>query len=134
MASQFSLDLKGLHEYMEHLAQAGEDVDAAAARAVLTGAELAQDGMVRRVPVDKGNLRDHIQIKGPDQDGNYISVEVGLIHDRNYTDAETARYGNAQEYGTSSMAAQPYIRPTMQGDRRKIRQAMIDSLKQDGKL
>jgi hypothetical protein len=38
--------------------------------------------------------------------------------------AEIARYGNAQEYGTSNMAAQSYIRATVDEDMGAARAAM----------
>jgi len=57
-----------------------------------------------------------------------------VIHDKAYTDAETARYGMAQEYGTSSMSAHPYIRPTLKADNRKIRGAERKVLKEDAIL
>jgi HK97 gp10 family phage protein len=109
------MSLKGLDEYLEALAKAGRDVDAVAKKALEAGAKIMQERMIALVPVDTGNLQDHIKIKGPIQDGNRIYVEVGIIHDRNYTDAETARYANSVEYGNSSMAAQPFIRPAIEG-------------------
>jgi HK97 gp10 family phage protein len=128
------INLKGLEEYLEKVAKSGRDVDQAAGNAVLAGAEVARDGMRTRAPKDTHNLENHIQIKGPEQDGTKIFCEVGLIHDDAFTDAETARYGNAQEYGTATMPAQPYIRPTLDNDRSKIRAAERKSLEQDGIL
>jgi|DewCreStandDraft_4_1066084.scaffolds.fasta_scaffold06643_7 HK97 gp10 family phage protein len=134
MATKATLTLKGLDEYLEKIAAAGKDVDEAAARAVLAGAEVLQEGMRNRVPVRTGNLRENIRIFGPEQDGNFVFCEVGLIDRRGLTDADTARYGNAQEYGTSSMAAQPYIRPTIAEDGKKARDAMKESLEESGVL
>ena len=131
MATQSKLDLKGLEEYLERIAKAGHDVDESAARAVLAGAEVTQEGMRSRVAVDTGNLSEHIQIKGPEQDGNTITCEVGVIYLKEWTDADTARYGNTQEYGSSKMPAHPYIRPTLKNDRKKILQAERESLERD---
>ena len=134
MSTKTSFSLKGLEEYLEKIAEAGQDVDAAAQKALMEGAKVAQSGMQRRVRKDSHNLENHIQIDGPYQEGNYSFVDVGLINKKEFTDAETARYGNSQEYGTSSMPAQPYIRPTMTGDKAKITQAMKQSLEEDGLL
>ncbi len=131
MSTRGVFSLKGMEEYLENIAAAGENVDEAAERAVMAGAEVAQRGMQKRVPKDTHNLERHIKIKGPKRDGNFISAEVGVIHDSAYTDADTARYGMANEYGTSSMAAQPYIRPTLQIDQRKIRAAEKETLEKD---
>lgn len=124
MPARAYVQTKGLNKLMIKLAKLEGDIDKAAQEAVLAGAEVAQKGMIRRAPVDTGNLRAHIKIKGPDIDGNFVVCEVGIIHDKNLTDAETARYATAQEYGTSSMAAHPFIRPTMHEDKRKITTAI----------
>lgn len=130
MATRVKISTRGFEELLERIAEIGQDVDASAQRALAAGAEVARAGMVRRVPKDTHNLERHIKTTEVTQDGNYHYVEIGVIG----ADADTARYGNAQEYGTSSMAAQPYIRPTMAEDTGKIRRAMRESLEQDGKL
>lgn len=128
------LSTKGFEEYLENIVQAGKDVDESAKRALLIGAEIIQEEMIELVPVETGNLRDHIKIKGPEQDGNYISVEIGIIHDIRYTDKRTAIYGTVQEYGSATNPAQPYIRPGITRARRKAMKAMKDSLIEDGAL
>jgi HK97 gp10 family phage protein len=120
MASRVRVSTKGLAESLEALAQLGKNIDAIAPAALLAGGQVLKEGMQRRVPKDTHNLEDHIVIDGPHQDGNFHYLEVGVIH----ADAETARYGNAQEYGTSSMPAQPYIRPTVDADKGKASRAM----------
>jgi HK97 gp10 family phage protein len=129
MATKGIITTKGFEEYLENVARAGRDVDKSAQKALLAGGQVALDGMQRRVPKDTKNLEDHLDVMGPFQDGNYSYVEIGLQKD---TDADTMRYGNAQEYGTANMPAQSYIRATMSGDKAKIRQAIRESLKADG--
>lgn len=122
------LTTKGLEEWLERLAQAGQNIDAIAGEALLNGGELLLDGMRRRVPVDTHNLQNHLNLQGPKQDGNFIFVEIGLMG----ADANTARYGNVQEFGSSSMAAQPYVRPTLDADMKKARQKMVEVLREAG--
>ena len=93
------------------------------------GGEVLLDGMKRRVPKDTHNLESHLTVDGPHQDGNFHYILVGISKS---TDADTARYGNAQEYGTSSMPAQPYIRPTLDADKGKARRAMLEVAKREG--
>ena len=131
MSTQGVFSLKGLEAYLENIAAAGENVDEAATRAIEAGTEVAQVGMRKRVRKDTHNLEKHIQIKGPQKDGNFVFAEVGLIQDRAFTDAETARYGVANEFGTTSMPAQSYIRSTMRIDKRKIIEAEKGSLRRD---
>ncbi len=121
MAVRAKMDLKGFDEYLENIARAGQAIDPVASRAVEAGGEVLLSGMQSRAPKDTHNLEHSLKVDGPHQDGNLHYVEVGLPRG---TDAETARYGNAQEYGTSSMAAQPYVRPTLDSDMSKARKAM----------
>jgi HK97 gp10 family phage protein len=128
MVTKAKLVTKGLLESLEILAEAGQDVDAAAEDMLVAGGEVLLAGMQQRVPKDTHNLEHHLVIDGPFEDGNYHYVLVGIPHDRR-TDADTARYGNAQEYGTSSMPAQSYIRSTAQLDRAKVRKASVEALR-----
>jgi HK97 gp10 family phage protein len=120
MAFKARLTTQGFDDFLEQIVASGKDVDQAADQALAAGGRVLLEGMQRRVPRDTGNLMDTLKIRGPLRDGNYHFVEVGLVG----ADAETARYGTAQEYGTSNMAAQPYIRPAMNEDIRKARLAM----------
>jgi HK97 gp10 family phage protein len=128
MATWVKLSTKGFDEYLENLAKAGRDIDAVTDQALMAGGEILLKGMKRRVPKDTRNLERHLIIWGPQKDGNYHSILVGLVN----ADANTARYGTAQEYGTSSMAAQPYIRPTIDEDKGKAGKAMLEIFKKAG--
>ena len=130
MTTRAKISTKGFEEYLEKLAQAGKDIDLSIHRALDAGADVGVAGMRRRVPKDTHNLERHIGKTEVKQDGNYSYIEIGILN----ADVDTARYGNAQEYGTSSMPAQPYIRPTMKEDAGKIKKAMKNSLIEDGKL
>lgn len=130
MTTRVKVSMKGFDEYLEQLANAGEDVDQSIAKALDAGADVAKKGMVKRVPKDTHHLENHINKTEVKRSGNFSFIEIGVLN----ADEEIARYGNAQEYGTSSMAAQPYIRPTISADSRKIRKAMKDSLIQDGTI
>jgi HK97 gp10 family phage protein len=139
MTTRASLTLTGIDAYLEKVAQAGRDVDQAAGNAVAAGGKLLADGMKRRAPVYSGKdpravpglLRNTLESSLPARDGNLTFVLVGMPRN---APADVARYGNAQEYGTSSMAAQPYIRPAIDEDGPKARAAIRKSLKQDGIL
>jgi len=130
-----NLSVKGLEEMLEGMAKAGDDVDEAAAEAVMTGGAVALAGFKSRVAVDTGKLRDSLVVTEPEQDGNVITISVGQP-DRgaNKVSKRLAIYGNVQEFGSSSMAAHPYVRPTMAADKGKINRAMVETLKERGVL
>ena len=122
MATRVKLSTKGFDEYLEAIARAGRDIDAAADEALGAngGGGVILDGMQRRVPKDTGNLESHLNIDGPHRDGNFHFVLVGL----NGADADTSRYGTAQEYGWANHPGQPYIRPTLDEDKNKAAKAI----------
>jgi len=122
--------LKGLDEYLNKIAQAGQDVDASAERAVTAGGDLALAGMQDRAPVLTGELKAALECAAPAHDGNFVSVRVGMPAAA--IDADLARYANVQEYGSAHTPAHPYIRPTFQADKAKVFAAMRESLEQDG--
>jgi HK97 gp10 family phage protein len=131
MTVRVKLETKGLSEYLERIQKAGQDIDRVAGEMLEAGGEILLGGMQRRVPKDTHNLEHHLDIDGPHQDGNFHYIEVGLVRG---TDADTARYGNAQEYGTARTPAQSYIRPTIDHDMTKARKAMKDKATESGIL
>jgi HK97 gp10 family phage protein len=115
------LTTQGFSEYLERVANAGLAIDQISANALAAGGEVLLDGMKQRVPKDTKNLERHLTVEGPYKDGNFVYIEVGLPKT---TDANTARYGNVQEFGSSNMKAQPFVRPTLDHDMAKARKAM----------
>jgi HK97 gp10 family phage protein len=130
MSTTGKLSLNGLSKYLEELARAGKDVDAAARDALPVGGAPIVQEMQTLVPKDTHNLEEKIGVDGPYQDGNFIYVNVGVITD----DKETAIYGNVQEFGSSSVAAQPYVRPSFRSRKGAAMKAMKDFLKSLGLL
>jgi HK97 gp10 family phage protein len=131
MAVHGSLTLKGLDEYLEKLVQAGKDVDKAAANALIAGGDVILAGEQDRVARLTGELASKLERTELKQEGNYISVQVGVSIN---AEDEIARYGNAQEFGTATMPAHPYIRPAFDEDKGKARAAERKSLEKEGFL
>ena len=128
MATTGKLELSGLANYLEELARAGQDIDAAAGRALDAGAQPILAQMKVLVPKDTHNLEGHLTIDGPHRTGNFSFVEIGLVA----ADKETGIYGNVQEYGSSSVQAQPYVRPALKSKKAAAMRAMKESLKSEG--
>jgi len=126
---RFQMDLKGMSEFLEQIARAGQDVDAAAAKAVAAGGDVVYDAMLEKVPVLSGNLKAHLVRTEPTQDGNFVSVEVGMSRS---ADVDTAIYGNVQEFGSASNPAQPYLRPAFDENKSKVRAAEKAVLQGEG--
>lgn len=127
MANRAYLSTRGFDAFLEELAAIGANIDEAVADALNVGADVLLEGMQERVKVLTGNLKSKLRKSDVKRDGNFYYIEVGLLRG---TDADSARYGNSQEYGTSSMPAHPYIRPTFDEDGTKARRAMKDYLRE----
>jgi HK97 gp10 family phage protein len=125
--------MKGFDEYFEKLVKAGRDIDAAADRANVAAGDVILEGMEELVPRDTENLAEHLERSEPEVDGNYHSVNVGMQKTPK-PDADTARYGNVQEYGSARTPAQSYIRAGFDRKRSNARKAQKESLKKDGAL
>lgn len=125
MTIRSRITTKGFEEYLELLVKKGADVDAMADDALLAGGEPLLEGMQRRVPKDTSNLEQKLSIDGPHQEGNFHYIDVGL---NKGVDADTARYGAAQEFGWADRqggkSGQPYIRPTLDSDMGRARSRM----------
>lgn len=138
MVTKATLNLKGLDEYLEELAKAGRDIDAASQRALMAGANVLLPEMLARVPVDRTSkkrkplprLKSMIRIAGPFQNVNFNFVRVGVI----MPDKDTAIKANVQEYGAPSknIPAQPYLRPAIDAKRRAVMRRIRASLKAEG--
>lgn len=128
MPVKAKITTKGFEEWLERVAQAGKDVDQVTDQALLAGGEVLLEGMLKRVPRLTGNLAANLSIDGPQLDGNYHFIQVGLNHG---VDSDTARYGAVQEYGASDTPAQPYIRPSLDSEIGKARRAMKTVFKKE---
>lgn len=128
MATTGKLELGGLANYLEDIARAGQDIDAAAGRALAAGAQPILAQMKVDVPKDTHNLENHLAVDGPHRTGNFSYIDIGVITGNK----ETAIYGNVQEYGSSSVAAHPYIRPALRSKKAAAMRAMKASLKSEG--
>jgi HK97 gp10 family phage protein len=120
---------KGFEEFLERANQMGLDIDPITDEALAAGGQVLKDGMRERVAKDTHNLEKHIECSEPQKEGNVHFIEIGLLKD---TDPETARYGNVQEFGSSKMAAHPYVRPTLDSDMSKARKAMREVFEEHG--
>ncbi|PRX90824.1 HK97-gp10 family putative phage morphogenesis protein [Allonocardiopsis opalescens] len=76
-------------------------------------ADAAYEGAVRDVPIDTGDLGSALEkrVRGS---GSTADAEVGVWEDEEY-------YGQFVEFGTSKMAAQPFMYPNASAANRQVR-------------
>ena len=124
------LTTKGFEAYLEKLNAAGVNIDQVADEALQAGSAVLLEGMQRRAPKLTGHLKGRIQVVGPEDDGNFHFVKVGIFHIQRPEES----YFLYQEYGTPHAAAHPYMRPTFDEDMPRARAAMRAVFKSKGAL
>jgi HK97 gp10 family phage protein len=101
---QFKLD--GDKKLAENLKKINRTAQGRALReAAKQGAEVIVQEAKRRAPVDTGTLRDSIRSKFVKRRSDSVTVEIGP--------GPKGYYGYFLEFGTSKMAARPFLRPAM---------------------
>lgn len=96
----FTVDTSQLNALAASLTAASAKAKTMAGMAVAKTALDCEAAAKRRAPVDTGALRNSI---GTSIAGDRMSAEIG----------PTVNYAPYQEYGTSRMAAQPYMGPAL---------------------
>lgn len=98
-----TIKVEGLDELQKALKKFPKEWNKMARQSLGPGMALLETGAKKEAPVDTGALKASIGseiVKGP---GSVIIGKVG----------STLEYAPYQEYGTSKMKAQPYLRPTL---------------------
>jgi HK97 gp10 family phage protein len=120
-----TLTFKGLEDWMEQLAEAGESVDEAVTELLGDTQPFIEEELIAQLRKTSeaytGETASTIQVSGVQQEGNYLYVEATV----GGSDAPQATY---KEYGTTRQAAEPFVRPTFRGHRlkNKLKEGMTD--------
>ena len=112
----FTIDTSQLNALTAALVKSEEKVTAMAGLAVAKTALDCEAAAKRKAPVDTGALRNSI---GTSIAGDRMSAEIG----------PTVNYAPYQEYGTSRMAAQPYMGPALD----EVTPGFVSAMEQIGK-
>jgi len=120
---KFSFD--GDKKLIENLKKISRTASGRALRqAAKQGAEIIVQEAKRRAPVDTGTLRKSIRSKFGKRSSDSVTVEIGP--------SSKAYYGYFVEFGTSRMAAQPFLRPAIDEHKQRAaeetKQAMVEAV------
>ncbi len=111
-----TLNFKGLEDWMEQLAEAGQNVDDAVTELLGETQPFIEDEMVAQLKKTSeaytGETASTIEVSGVQQEGNYLFVEATV-------GGSEAPQANFKEWGTTRQAAEPFVRPTFRGHRLK---------------
>ncbi|WP_193317855.1 MULTISPECIES: HK97-gp10 family putative phage morphogenesis protein [Streptomyces] len=102
--------LEGIEGLRGRLEELPDEVKAALRRAVRASAEEVRDQVRRGVRVDTGRLRDAVDVTYRDEG---LTARVGW-------DGAGVAYARFQEFGTSSIPANPQLQPAVESERGRI--------------
>ncbi|GIO36881.1 hypothetical protein J41TS12_17420 [Paenibacillus antibioticophila] len=125
-----SLDLTGLEEYAQRIAETGRNVDDAVAKAVHESAKPIYDDIKDWAERHKrtGVGLEGVDLSDPEQSGNDISVTVGINDDK----APGSWHMVFTEYGTPTQPADPGIRNAFDNNKSKVKKIQREVLKREG--
>lgn len=110
------LSFKGLDDWMEQLAAAGENIDQAARDLLNETQPFIADELTSQLRKTSetwtGETASSIKVSGVESEGNFVFVEATAGGD----EAPGAEY---KEFGSTRQAAEPFFRPTFRGHRLK---------------
>ena len=113
---------------VEHFQKAVESiavrVKAAERKAILAGAKIIQDEIIKLAPERTGNLKRNIVISEIQKDADGAEyVDVG-------PEKNKAFYGKMLEFGTTKIKAKPFLEPAFIAKRKEALEAMGEMVKE----
>ena len=139
------LEIDGMDVIIARLERTSQNVTAVKKAAVLAGAKILQDEIIRRAPKDSGNLKDNIAISQTSY-GNEETVKVGPTDDAFYarflefgytlrarkTTGSTSRSKSVYERrGTGGkVPAKPFIEPAYLAKRAEAKEAIAKVIRE----
>lgn len=115
-----SLQFYGMQELLRQLEQVGSEAERIKKDALLAGAEVIQQAASEKAPRDTGKLAENIVISDINEDG---TVDIGPDRDR--------FYGLFLEFGTTKMAARPFLQPAFEENKEQVQQKMAGVIRRE---
>jgi len=126
--------MKGAKKHIDRLKKlSGPQVTRLAGQVVFEGADLIRAEAFHLVGTGSGSFGRHV----PSAPGEPPNRDIGTLQDnmRVYQTGPVsaefrseAEYAGALEFGTSKMAARPYVRPARDAKVKEIRKRMVDQM------
>lgn len=123
-----SAEIKGLEDLIASLNALPEKFERKVLRSsVRKGANIIRDKARAYVPVDQGELKKSITISGAKYRKGTIAFAIRPR--KNKKRGITVFYGKFVEFGTSKMAAQPFMRPAYDEAEKEVLDVVISDIK-----
>jgi HK97 gp10 family phage protein len=133
MAIRGTFKLTGLEEYAKKIQEAGGNIDEAVKEAIKKSAKPILDDMKKGAEPHSikytGKVLESLEISDIHQDGNFIYAEVGVNEEMAKDGAWVAVF---QEYGSPTFSKDPFIRPSFDNNKLKVKKIQRTVLKKWG--
>jgi len=121
-------EIKGLEDLIKKLNALPDNLEKKVIRAaVRQGANVIKEKAKSYVPVDEGTLRDSIKVSGSRAQKGIIAFRIRPTKKKGK--GKSVFYGRFQEFGTSKMAAHPFMRPAYDEAGEDVLNKVIDTIK-----
>lgn len=121
--ADFSVEVLGLKELDQALRQlAWPAARRALRKGMRKGANVVRDEARAKAPIDTGLLKRHIRTRERSEENGDLRFAVEITR--------SAFYGRFLEYGTSKMAAKPFLRPAAENKTEEAVVAMRDAMQE----
>jgi len=125
----YSVKIEGLTNLKQKIEEKRKEIGAVFEKDLNEGADRVVASAKSKAPVLSGNLRNAIGKNEVRERGGKYSVYVGIQINEIFTKAD-GWYARMQEYGTSKMKAQPYLRPAFNEQKAQINNEIVSDLKE----
>jgi len=125
----YSVKIEGLTNLKQKIEEKRKEIGAVFEKDLNEGADRVVASAKSKTPVLSGNLRNAIGKNEVRERGGKYSVYVGIQINEIFTKAD-GWYARMQEYGTSKMKAQPYLRPAFNEQKAQINNEIVSDLKE----
>lgn len=120
------IELTGVKEILERLQNIGANVGRLENQALKNAAEPVLQDAKTNVLVKTGKLKKGLKISNIKKKNGIKYIQVGV--DRG--DNSEVFYGKFIEFGTSKMAARPFLQPAYEKNKDTIRETIAETLKE----
>ncbi|MHB8100371.1 MAG: HK97-gp10 family putative phage morphogenesis protein [Sulfuricurvum sp.] len=123
-----SAEIKGIEELIKQLQDLPEKIEKRVVRAaVRQGANIIKDKAKDNVPVNEGDLKKSIKVKGVRGKPGTIAFVIRPTSSKKK--GKSVFYGRFQEFGTSKMAAKPFMRPAYDEAGQDVIDKVVNTIK-----
>lgn len=120
------MELTGLDELIKKLEDMGKAGEKIENKALKRAGKVILDEAKENVPFRKGKLKEGLKLSGIKRKGTRKYLLVGIQKNDN----SKIFYGKFLEFGTSKMAAKPFMEPAYQNKKEEAKEIIKQELKQ----